>query len=51
MKKCDTCEIMKLVLKAREPAVCAWYIDNVVVGNKKVEDCTMYVKESTYAEN
>ena len=37
--KCETCEVMKRVKASNEPACCVWYIDNVVCGDKSVEDC------------
>lgn len=40
--KCETCEIMKLIEASNEPACCIWYMDNVVCGDKSVEDCTAY---------
>ena len=48
-EKCKTCEIYKaceIYKKAQNQslACCIWYMDNVVLGNKKVEDCTDYKK-------
>lgn len=44
--KCDTCRILKESNESKEPACCAWYIDNIVLGDKSVEDCNCY-KENT----
>ena len=40
--KCETCEIMKCIEASNELACCIWYMDNVVCGDKSVEDCTAY---------
>lgn len=40
--KCETCEMMKRIEASNEPACCIWYMDNVVCGDKSVEDCTAY---------
>ena len=40
--KCETCEMMKRIEDSNEPACCIWYMDNVVCGDKSVEDCTAY---------
>ena len=40
--KCETCEMMKRIEASNEPACCIWYMDNVVCGDKSVEDCTVY---------
>ena len=37
--KCETCEVMKRIKASNKPACCVWYIDNVVCGDKSVEDC------------
>lgn len=37
--KCETCEVMKRIKASNEPACCVWYIDNVICGDKSVEDC------------
>ena len=42
-EKCKTCEIYKKA-QSQSFACCIWYMDNVVLGNKKVEDCTDYKK-------
>lgn len=42
MSKCDTCKVEDEVRKSHEPACCKWYMDNVVIGDKSVEDCTEY---------
>ena len=43
-EKCKTCEIYKMAQSQSSLACCIWYMDNVVLGNKKVEDCTDYKK-------
>lgn len=40
MKKCETCEIYKNM--PEKGCVCSWYMDNVVLDNKTVSDCTAY---------
>ena len=41
-KKCNTCKIRKEIEKSTEPACCIWYMDNVVLGDKNVNDCEIY---------
>ena len=38
-KKCNTCKVGKEIEKSTEPACCIWYMDNVVLGDKNVNDC------------
>lgn len=38
--KCDTCKIYKEMPVC---ACCAWYMDNVVCGDKTAEECTEYI--------
>lgn len=40
LKKCGTC---KIAHEMPDMACCAWYIDNVVCGDKTTEDCTEYI--------
>lgn len=40
--KCDTCGVMKRIEESSEPACCVWLMDNVICGNKTVEDCEVY---------
>ncbi len=40
--KCKTCEVMKRIKDSNEPACCIWYMDNVVCGDKTVDDCNEY---------
>ena len=42
-KKCKTCLIHKQMNESKEPSCCAWYIDNVVLGVKTVDDCDVYI--------
>ena len=44
MNACEQCFILKKAELSKEPAACVWYIDNVICGNKTVEDCP-YRKE------
>lgn len=46
-KKCDTCKIRKEIEKSTEPACCIWYMDNVVLGDKNVNDCEIYQEEDS----
>lgn len=43
-RKCDSCEIMQNIKKSKELVACAWYMDNVVCGNKTVKECPVYKK-------
>lgn len=43
--KCDTCEIHRAEKSSKEPAICAWRLENVVCGNKSVDDCPVYMEE------
>ena len=40
--KCETCEVMKRIEASKEPACCVWLMENVVCGNKSVEECDAY---------
>ena len=44
-KKCNTCKISKEIEKSTEPACCVWYMDNVVLGDKNINDCEIYQEE------
>ena len=48
MSKCKTCQVHKRVMESEEPACCAWLLDNVVCGDKSVDDCAVY-EEDDYA--
>ena len=37
--KCLKCKIYKEAQESDVPAVCAWYLENVVCGFKILEDC------------
>ena len=39
MNACEQCLIFKKAKPSKEPAACVQYIDNVICGNKTVEDC------------
>lgn len=45
--KCDTCEVMKEMQKSTEPCCCAWYMDNVICGDKTIEECEDYIHVET----
>lgn len=45
-KKCDTCKIRKEIEKSTEPACCIWYMGNVVLGDKNVNDCELCQKDT-----
>lgn len=40
--KCEKCAVNMRALNSNEPAVCAWYLYNVVCGTKNVSECTDY---------
>ena len=40
--RCDTCDVTRRVNESAEPACCAWLMENVVCGNKSVDDCPVY---------
>ena len=42
MAKCDTCKIMHEMENSNE-LCCVWYMDNVVLGNKNIEECEDYI--------
>lgn len=42
MPNCLSCEIYREAERCGEMACCAWYMDNVVCGDKAVSDCTEY---------
>lgn len=43
MAKCDTCKIMHEMENSNELCFCVWYMDNVVLGNKNIEECEDYI--------
>ena len=45
MSKCKTCQVHKRVMESEEPACCAWLLDNVVCGDKSVDDCPVYEED------
>ena len=47
--KCDTCGIHKQAVE--EGACCTWYMDNVVILGKSVDDCTVYKPLKTKGGN
>lgn len=42
MVKCDSCIVWQMARESNEPACCAWYMENVVCGEKSVDDCDEY---------
>ena len=48
--KCDNCVIMEEINNSASACCCIWYMDNVVCGDKNVEECTEY-KEKKYTES
>lgn len=40
--KCKNCKVFHAVLYEATPSCCAWYLDNVVCGDKTVDDCLNY---------
>ena len=40
--KCEKCKVQMRVNESDEPACCKWFMDNVVIGGKSVEDCDVY---------
>lgn len=45
--KCDNCKIHKDAENSKEPACCIWYMENVVCGDKAVEECDKYEPADT----
>ena len=39
-EKCESC---KIFIERDANSVCAWYLENVVCGDKTTEDCTAYI--------
>lgn len=42
MDKCKTCAVNKRVQESEELVCCAWYLENVVCGDKSVRECSEY---------
>ena len=42
MSKCKTCKIYKELKECSADAYCIWFMDNVVLGDKTIEDCASY---------
>ena len=42
MSKCKNCGIYLRAMASSEPACCMWYLDNVVCGDKSLEECNVY---------
>ena len=43
--KCRSCKIMDEIAETGSYCCCKWYMDNVVCGDKTVDECTMYIKK------
>ena len=41
-EKCLNCKINEEIENSDCPSVCAWYMDNVVLGDKTITECTEY---------
>lgn len=41
-ERCKTCQVQAKASANDEPAVCRWYLDNVVCGDKSTKSCTNY---------
>ena len=41
-ERCTTCDIQREVDASDAPACCPWYMNNVVCGDKTVQECPMY---------
>ena len=40
MAKCKDCKIFK---ELQEDECCAWFIDNFILGDKDIKDCTAFI--------
>lgn len=40
--KCNNCKVNEEVENSKAPACCIWYMDNVIIGGKDVEECDCY---------
>lgn len=40
--KCKTCKVHEEICRSAEPACCVWFMDNVVIGGKSVDECPVY---------
>lgn len=47
MSKCENCRIWAEMKKCEDLCACAWYVDNVLFGDKTIDECTAFeeVKE------
>lgn len=43
--KCGTCKNYQDATQSEDPACCAWYLDNVMCGEKYPDDCPEHEKE------
>ena len=42
-EKCKTCKIFAQMKKSNEPCCCIWFMDNILLGDKTIDDCTEYI--------
>ena len=42
-KNCATCKVTKVIRESKETSCCAWYMDNVICGDKTINDCEEYI--------
>ena len=40
--KCDTCKIQTEASLSEAPACCIWFMDNVICGEKSIDECDCY---------
>lgn len=41
--KCEDCLIMDRMRDCEDACCCVWYMDNVVLDNKTVDECTAFI--------
>ena len=41
-EKCMSCKVYHEILKSDVPACCKWFMDNIVIGDCVIEECTEY---------
>lgn len=41
-EKCLNCEVYKEMKESNVPCICAWYMDNVILGDDIVDNCIEY---------
>lgn len=48
MARCKECAILQEMNECDDPCACAWYLDNVLFGDKRVEDCTAFKEKNIW---